>query len=336
MPHALGLSSGEYVVEPGGLRATVVLARAEAGAFGGGAEALRDALSVAAPGGACEGRVLEVVPTEEDGVLVRLAYACRAGARPSHARLDLTARLGPAHRHVARVVDGTGRRPRDVVVAGPTELLAGGGAPAAPPPVPPPGEAAAPPPAPGVVVAPPASDLVVLGATHVLAGWDHLAFLLGLALPRVAIRPLALTVTAFTAGHAASLALVAGSVLRPAPRVVEPLVALSIAWVGVEVLRGRRPGMAVAAPFGLVHGLAFAEALGAVSPPGAAGGSALALRVFAFNVGVECGQLLALAPLVLGSVALARAPQADAARRAVAAALVLVGLLTALLRATAG
>lgn len=333
VPHALGLSSGEYVVEPGGLRATVVLARNETNALRDGAVGLRDALAVEGPRGPCAGQVLEAVATEEDGVLVRLAYACGAGERPTRARLDLAARLGPAHRHVARVVEGEGRRPRDVVVSEPTELLGTEGAASSSPTPGPPRNAAAR----EGTDARPSFELVGLGARHVLTGWDHVAFLLGLVLPRVSLRALGLTVTAFTVGHTAALGLVAAGALRPSPRIVEPLVALSLAWVGVEVLRGQRPGARVAAPFGLVHGLAFAEALAEVSPPGAAEGAALALRVVSFNAGVEVGQLAALLPLVLGSFGLVRlGARGDVVRRALAAALVIAGLLTALVRATAG
>jgi len=102
--------------------------------------------------------------------------------------------------------------------------------------------------------------------------------------------------------HTATLALSTLGLVRLSPAVVEPLIALSIAYVAIEntVVRELRPWrIALVFGFGLLHGLGFAGALGALGLPR---GSFLA-ALLSFNVGVELGQLavLALAFAVLGA-----------------------------------
>ncbi len=82
----------------------------------------------------------------------------------------------------------------------------------------------------------------------------------------------------------------------PAPRFIEPAIALSIVWVGLENLLAKAPSKRwrIALPFGLVHGFGFASALREVALPRAELPAALAL----FNVGVETGQLAVLLPLL--------------------------------------
>ncbi|MBI3885258.1 MAG: HupE/UreJ family protein [Opitutae bacterium] len=141
-----------------------------------------------------------------------------------------------------------------------------------------------------------------LGFKHILPqGYDHMLFVLGLFLFAPHWRPLLVQVTAFTAAHTLTLALAAFGVVSVSPRIVEPLIALSIVWVGVENLRQRALGrarVAVVFGFGLLHGLGFASALTELGVAGATLGPAL----LCFNGGVEAGQLavLALAFAVLG------------------------------------
>ena len=104
-----------------------------------------------------------------------------------------------------------------------------------------------------------------LGFTHILPqGYDHMLFVLGLFLFAPQWRPLLLQVTAFTLAHTLTLGLAVFGVVSVSPRIVEPLIALSIVWVGVENLRQRELGWtrtAVVFGFGLLHGLGFAGAL---------------------------------------------------------------------------
>lgn len=148
-----------------------------------------------------------------------------------------------------------------------------------------------------------AGRYLVLGFLHILPrGLDHILFVLGLFLLAARWRPLLWQVTAFTAAHTLSLALATFGVVELAPRIVEPLIALSIAYVAIEntltqELKPWRP--LVVFGFGLLHGLGFAGVLAELGLP--AGEAVPAL--LAFNVGVELGQLavLAAAFVVLGS-----------------------------------
>ncbi len=133
----------------------------------------------------------------------------------------------------------------------------------------------------------------VLGVEHILTGWDHLAFVLGLLFLVGFNRRLVTTITAFTLAHSLTLALAALGwlVLRPAP--VEATIALSIMLVAGEALRredtlSRRWPALVAFGFGLVHGLGFAGALLEVGLPQQQMAAALA----SFNLGIEAGQLM--------------------------------------------
>jgi hypothetical protein len=143
---------------------------------------------------------------------------------------------------------------------------------------------------------------LVLGFHHILpAGVDHVLFVLGLFLLSARWRPLAWQVTTFTLAHTVTLALSSFGVVRLSPGVVEPLIALSIAWVAIENVFTRRlhPWRPVVVfAFGLLHGLGFASVLGELGLPQGERVTAL----LAFNLGVEGGQItvLALAFLVFG------------------------------------
>jgi len=102
-------------------------------------------------------------------------------------------------------------------------------------------------------------------------------------------------VTAFTLAHSLTLALGVLSVFAPSPRWVEPLIALSIAYVGIEnlVVRDLEKRWRIAFGFGLLHGFGFA---GGLQEIGAS--SQLPLTLLGFNLGVEAGQLAVLAALL--------------------------------------
>lgn len=135
-----------------------------------------------------------------------------------------------------------------------------------------------------------------LGVRHIFGGYDHLLFLCALLLGAGRVRQVVQTTTAFTIGHSITLALaVLGIVAAPAA-IVEPVIALSIVWAGLENLR-RRAGSrwVLAGVFGLVHGFGFAGALRDLGI--GASSTAIALPLGAFNAGVEAGQI-AVAALV--------------------------------------
>ena len=151
---------------------------------------------------------------------------------------------------------------------------------------------------------------IALGFTHIVPkGVDHILFVLGLFLLAVRARAVLLQVTAFTVAHSITLALSLYGVFALPASVVEPLIALSIVYVGFENLftSSLTPWrLALVFGFGLLHGLGFAEALTALDLPRAEFLSTLV----AFNVGVEAGQLTVILGAALAIVAL-RIPMGD-------------------------
>lgn len=142
----------------------------------------------------------------------------------------------------------------------------------------------------------------LLGFEHILPkGLDHILFVVGLFLLSVRMRNLLAQVSAFTIAHTVTLALSTYGVLRLPPSVVEPLIALSIAYVAIENLFTRdlhvwRPLLVFG--FGLLHGMGFAGVLTELGLPKREYVTAL----LSFNVGVELGQLavIAIAFLLVG------------------------------------
>lgn len=132
------------------------------------------------------------------------------------------------------------------------------------------------------------------GVHHIFIGPDHILFIIGLLLLGGSVGRLLKIVTAFTVAHSITLALATFGLLNPSPRIIEPLIALSIVFVGVHALLGRRTGdtrMLFAFGFGLVHGFGFANVLREMALPR----KALGWSLFAFNGGVEIGQVCIVA-----------------------------------------
>jgi hydrogenase/urease accessory protein HupE len=151
---------------------------------------------------------------------------------------------------------------------------------------------------------------VAYGFDHILGGMDHLLFLLGLLLIVRGKRRIVATVTAFTVAHSLTLAAATLGWVHVPQALVEAVIALSIIFVAVEVVRGLRgsPGITARAPwlaafcFGLLHGFGFAGALAEVGLPANAIPTALLL----FNVGVELGQLAFVAVVMIAIALLKR------------------------------
>lgn len=157
-------------------------------------------------------------------------------------------------------------------------------------------------------------DYFIIGAEHIVFGWDHLLFVIALVLLVQNPWPVVKAATAFTIAHSITLvATILGYSGLPG-RPVEALIALSIVFLAVEVgvvLRDperrtltRNYPWAVAFIFGLIHGFGFAGALADIGLPQ----TQLATALFAFNLGVEAGQLLVVAITLIILAALARAP----------------------------
>lgn len=150
-----------------------------------------------------------------------------------------------------------------------------------------------------------AISYTIIGFEHILQGIDHLMFVLGLIWIATGRWALFKTITAFTVAHSVTLALVTFGWVGVPEAFVNAMIALSIVFIGVEVVyaqRGRvtwtaRRPWAVAFAFGLLHGMGFASALVALGLPE----GARPLALLAFNVGVELGQIA----FVLGVLAMA-------------------------------
>jgi hypothetical protein len=144
-----------------------------------------------------------------------------------------------------------------------------------------------------------AQRYAILGFTHIVPhGLDHMLFVIGIFLLTRRPRAILWQVSAFTVAHSITLALSLYDVVSIAPAVVEPLIALSIAYVAIEnlllaELKPRRVALVFA--FGLLHGLGFAGALRDVGLPR----SSFATALVGFNVGVELGQVAVIAVAML-------------------------------------
>ncbi len=132
---------------------------------------------------------------------------------------------------------------------------------------------------------------LVLGFTHIVpGGLDHILFVLGVFLLTTRLKPILAQVTAFTIAHSITLGLTIYGLVSVSPRIVEPMIALSIVYVAAEnlftsELKPWRVGVVFA--FGLLHGMRFAGVLKELGFPR----SQFLTALVTFNVGVEAGQL---------------------------------------------
>ncbi|HEX8794855.1 MAG TPA: HupE/UreJ family protein [Polyangiaceae bacterium] len=299
--HAVGLSKGDYTA--GGtaeVTAELTFARADLAGLVSGLDANGDGkvdaselararpaieivvfgrgVTVDADGAACPGSLISAELAEPDGVDVRGRYRCAAPPSRVHVHVGLLDDLSEGHRHVARLVvagapvDDVLRRGHEDIAAGSTK------------------QAAAAPAVASVL------SFLRLGVEHILTGYDHLVFLFGLVLVGGRIRSLVGAVTAFTVAHSITLALAVLGVWAPSPRIVEPAIALSIVWVGIEnfFVRDAHGRWRITFPFGLIHGFGFAGALREIELPRAR----VPIALVSFNLGVELGQLAVMAVVV--------------------------------------
>lgn len=172
--------------------------------------------------------------------------------------------------------------------------------------------------------------MVPAGVHHILSGWDHILFVVGLALLGGARKVLFQSLTAFALAHTLSLSLAALGFLRVPSGVVEPIIALSLvvlAWEGFRLrvsgpTETNRTQIWLALGSGLVHGLGFgegvAQALAAHSSPFG--------PLTMFTLGIELGQFLVLAPAAL-AVAMAFRWSEEKAPLWVSAASVGIGMM---------
>jgi hydrogenase/urease accessory protein HupE len=140
------------------------------------------------------------------------------------------------------------------------------------------------------------ANFLSLGVKHILTGYDHLLFLFGLLLVARGFFSSLGIITSFTIAHSITLAVATLHLVQIPSRIVEPLIAASIVFVGVEnLLRGDIPKARRIVPFGfgLIHGFGFASALREAGIGSGTGG--ILLPLFSFNLGVELGQIMVAA-----------------------------------------
>jgi hydrogenase/urease accessory protein HupE len=298
-------------LSPAGLRAPVVamVQRARAGGSDAGDELvalLREKISLTAGGTRCAPAGGQLLPPSPDveSVTMFVDFACPRDAHLLVIRDDVFDTLGSDHHTLARI-DVTGRihqfafeatiRETTVTVGEVTGASRG------------------------------MASFLLLGVHHILSGWDHLLFLLALMLRGGSLLALLKIVTAFTLAHSVTLGMAVLGLVTVPERLVESVIAASIAYVALEnlLLRGapsRR--WLVSFGFGLVHGFGFAAALDPLELPRAG----LAMALLTFNLGVEVGQaavILVALPVLLWSRRRAWEPGLV---RVASAALVVVGV----------
>lgn len=138
-------------------------------------------------------------------------------------------------------------------------------------------------------------EYIGVGFDHIIPlGLDHILFVLGLFFLALRMGPLLWQISAFTLAHTVTLALGSLGIIKISPDIVEPLIAASIVYVGVEnvLSRGLTPWRPfVVFGFGLLHGLGFASVLSDFG----LGGAHFVPKLIGFNVGVEIGQIAVIA-----------------------------------------
>jgi hydrogenase/urease accessory protein HupE len=167
-----------------------------------------------------------------------------------------------------------------------------------------------------------------MGVMHIWTGYDHLLFLFGLLAVTRQVKTVLKIVTCFTVAHSLTLAIASLNIVTLPSRIVEPMIAASIVFVGVEnFLRNGEPKgrWLLTFAFGLIHGFGFASALREAGV-GEHGGS-VAVPLVSFNLGVELGQM-AIAAIALPLIWKLR-NQPRLARRWIPATSSVVGLLGA-------
>lgn len=303
--HEVGLSRAEYTLRGKVVQAHFVFSQREiAGGIPGidpnGDEVLDEAevaagkvaleqrlvqrLVVRGDGQECPGALQQAVSGDQDGLAIDATYTCPSRPAKLTFEAQMLDTMSYGHRHVAHIE--AGGPPIDVIAhrrqssfevdTGPDTAPEPQGF----------GEIAA--------------SFFVTGIEHILLGPDHLAFLFGLILLGGRARPLIKMITAFTVAHSISLALAVLGIWAPSPSMVEPAIAASVAYVGVEnwFVKDGDKRWRLTFPFGLIHGFGFAGALGQIDLPSAQ----VPVALLTFNLGVEAGQLGMLAvtlPLVL-------------------------------------
>ncbi len=349
--HAIGLSTGEYSANGDALQVKLAFARGEVASVLPDLDANRDGhvtaleidgakkdleakvlarVHVTVGGAACAPVLTGAALTDQDGLTLDGRFDCPNAASTSgqpafDVDVTLLDDLSHGHRHVARAVGATTH----------DEVLYKGHSTFSVAPV-----IAAGKPAQAARAGNESATLAAwaffkMGIEHILTGYDHLVFLFGLVLLRAKVKELLAVVTAFTVAHSITLAIAVLGVFSPSPRFVEPAIALSIAYVGIEnfFVKDGSKRWRITFPFGLIHGFGFAGALQEINLPRAQ----VPVALVTFNLGVEAGQLFAMG-LVVPMVMLIRQQEWFEPRgvRVLSGAVALAGVFWFVIRVAAG
>jgi hypothetical protein len=143
---------------------------------------------------------------------------------------------------------------------------------------------------------------ILVGAKHMVTGYDHLLFLAGVIFYLSGFRDIVRFITVFTIGHSITLISATYLGIRADEHLVDAVIALSVLYKGFENLGGFEKWFKVKSPnlllmvfaFGLIHGFGLSTRLQAFD----IGTEQFLAKIVSFNVGVELGQIVALIPIV--------------------------------------
>ncbi|NNL54040.1 MAG: HupE/UreJ family protein [Woeseia sp.] len=255
---------------------------------------IQNALALQRGGESCSivpqvGQLALVTYSATPHVSARFSIACPQESSEVGMQFDLFSVIDPKHRVISRVVDASTTHLRVTTAEDAGFVL-------------------------DITESASAYTMLREGVVHILGGYDHLLFLFLLIIPTIGMHGIRRRlwrllgiVTAFTAAHSITLALAALGYVSLPSQWVEVAIAASIVVAGlINVLRPEHHiGWQLAFGFGLLHGFGFAGALAELG----LGGNQLLLQLFAFNVGVEIGQIavvLASLPLFMAMSLLPR------------------------------
>jgi hypothetical protein len=145
-------------------------------------------------------------------------------------------------------------------------------------------------------------SFIFVGAKHMLTGYDHLLFLIGVIFYLNDFKSIIRFITVFTIGHSITLISATYTGIKVDEHLIDAIIALSVLYKGFENLDGFKKVLRVNSPnllwmvfiFGLIHGLGLSTRLQSFN----LGLGQFLLKIISFNIGVELGQVLALIPIV--------------------------------------
>lgn len=147
------------------------------------------------------------------------------------------------------------------------------------------------------------TDYIWLGASHMLNGYDHLLFLFGVVFLLTHVRDILKFVTAFTIGH--SITLIFATIFQVTANyyLIDAVIALTVCYKAFDNLAGFKKYLQMPSPnltwiifiFGLIHGFGLSTRLQQLP----LGDNNLILKILSFNLGVEVGQIMALALMLM-------------------------------------